>query len=233
MTTTETTTEATRRRGRGAETATGTQPSAAPVLPPTKTRRRPMLIAAGIAIAIIGGLGSYYLYTAGSSTVTVLVTSTDIARGAELTTNALTTIEIAGGQNTTAYRASQSTDVIGDVALVDLPAGTLLTTSNVGDGLPIADGQSIVGVALTPQQMPSYPLAAGDRVRLVDTPIAQGDPPATTPQTFRATIFTTRYDAENRVYIVDLVVPSGQAADIAARAATGRVALVVDATAGE
>jgi hypothetical protein len=46
--------------------------------------------------------------------------------------------------------------------------------------------------------MPSYPLAAGDQVRIVDTPVAQGDPPADTPQTFPATVFSVVRDADNQ-----------------------------------
>ena len=71
-------------------------------------------------------------------------------------------------------------------------------------------------------------LRKGDEVRLVDTPISQGEPPADTPKTFTATVFSIREDAQNSRWIVDLVVSPQVAPDIAARAATGRVALVLD-----
>ena len=103
-----------------------------------------------------------------------------------------------------------------------------MTSSNTGDGLVVDAGKSIVGVALTSAQMPSQPLAAGDSVRLVDTPVPQGDPPQQTPQTFTAKVFAVRYDDKNARWIVDLVVTKDKAADIAARAATGRVALILD-----
>lgn len=188
-----------------------------------------MIVAAGIALAVIGGLASFYYATTVGNTITVLVTSADVARGEEITSADLTTIQIAGGQSTPAYRANQSTDVIGQIATVDMPAGTLVTTANTGDTLAIENGQAVVGVALTQSQMPSFPLAAGDQVRIVDTPISQGDPPATTPATIEATVFTTKYDPEQGVYVVDLIVPTSQAADLAARSATGRIALILDA----
>jgi hypothetical protein len=212
-------------------TSTGTSRGA--VRPPTKSRRRPAVIGAGVALAIIGGLGSWYYASTVGNTVTVLSTQTDIARGATITSTDLTTLQIAGGQDTPAYTAAQATDVIGQTATVDLPAGTLVTTGNVGEGISIAAGESIVGVALTVAQLPNYPLAAGDTVRVVDTPIAQGDPPAASPKSFAATVFTSRYDEATAAWVVDLVVPSNQAADIAARSATGRVALILDSPGAE
>ena len=201
-----------------------TQESASPaVLPPTKSRRRPMLIAAGIALAVVGGLGSWYFFTTVGNTTTVLTVNKDIPRGQQITAQDLGTLQISGDQATNALKATQTKEAIGDVAMVDLPAGTL-----VGDSRVVADGKSLVGVALTAAQMPSQTLVAGDKVRLVDTPIAQGEPPATTPQTFTATVFSVREDAQNSRWIVDLLVSPERAPDIAARAATGRVALVLD-----
>lgn len=199
------------------------------VQPPTKTRRRPMLIAAGIALAIVGGLGSWYFFTTVGNTTTVLTVKTDVPRGQEITAADLGTLQISGDQSSSALLANESNDAIGQVALVDLPAGSLVSSTNVGDTLVVADGDSIVGVALTSAQMPSQPLSAGDKVRLVDTPISQGEPPADTPKTFTAVVFSIREDAQNSRWIVDLVVSPDKAPDIAARAATGRVALILDA----
>jgi hypothetical protein len=197
-----------------------------------KTRRRPALVALGVALAILGGLGSFYYASSLSDTVTVLTTKADIARGAEITAADLTTLEITGGQDTSAFTPAQSDQVVGTIASVDLPIGTLVSANNTGKGLAIEDGQSIVGVALGVAQMPTFALAAGDTVRIIDTPVAQGEPPATTPKSFGATVFTTKYDEKTSQWIVDLVVPEDNASDIAARAATGRVALVVDSSEG-
>jgi hypothetical protein len=221
-----------KRTAKPAATKTATASRGA-IRPPTKSRRRPAVIAAGVALAIIGGLGSWYYASTVGNTVTVLSTQTDIARGATITSADLTTLQIAGGQDTPAFTAAQATDVIGQTATVDLPAGTLVTTANVGEGISITAGESIVGVALSLAQLPNYPLVAGDKVRLVDTPIAQGDPPASEPKSFEATVFTTRFDEATAAWVVDLVVPSKEAADIAARSATGRVALVLDSPEAE
>jgi hypothetical protein len=186
------------------------------------------MIALGITIVLIGALATWYVTTTTSRTVSVLTISDAVQRGEAITQNDLTTISIAGGQNVDAIPASEASDIVGQVAAVDLPAGSLLTTSNIIDTLPVPEGSSIVGIALNASQLPSYRLAAGDAVRLVDTPVAQGEPPTSDPQTFDATVFTTTYDEANQTWIVDVVVPEREAASIAARAATQRVSIVLD-----
>lgn len=217
--------ETTSKRARGEKTP----PRPAAVGQPTKSRRRVWMIALGITIVLIGALATWYVTTTTSQTVSVLTIKSDVERGEAITQDDLTTIAIAGGQSTDAYTtASEATTVVGQVAAVDLPAGSLVTSSNVLDTLPVPEGSSIVGIALTSSQLPSYRLAAGDAVRLVDTPVAQGEPPTEDPTTFKATVFTTTYDETNQVWIVDVVVPNREAASIAARAATQRVSIVLD-----
>lgn len=212
-------------RGRRKPGTAGTAP-AAPT--PTRTRRRPLMVAAGLALAVVCGLGAWFLFSTVGTTVTVLTVRDEVPRGEPIVAEDLTTLQIASGQTTNALPAARAREVIGQIAMVDLPAGTVVTSANIGDTLTVAGGDSIVGVALTTAQMPSQQLAAGDVVRLVDTPIAQGEPPATPPQTFTATVFAVRPDEQNSRLIVDLVVNRSEAPDIAARAATGRVALILD-----
>lgn len=217
--------EKTSKRARNTETAP-TRPAA--VGQPTKSRRRVWMIALGITIILIGALATWYVTSTTSRTVAVLTTSADVQRGEAITQNDLTTISIAGGQNVDAIPASEASEIVGKVASVDLPSGSLLTTSNTLDTLPVPEGWSIVGIALNSSQLPSYRLVAGDAVRLVDTPVAQGEPPTSDPQTFDAAVFTTTYDEANQTWIVDVVVPEREAASIAARAATQRVSIVLD-----
>lgn len=230
MTTTATEATGTRRKTRLPKMTESKTSSRLPGPTPVKSRRRPALIALGVALAILGGLGSFYYATTLSNSVTVLQSNDGIARGEEITAADLTTLEITDGQGTGAFTPEQSGEVVGKIASVDIPAGTLITADTVGEGLAIEEGQSIVGVALTAAQMPSFPLSAGDSVRIVSTPVAQGEPPASTPESFPATVFTTRFDEATAQWIVDLVVPESAASDIAARSATGRVALVVDSS---
>ncbi len=225
---TATATETTKKRARKSDSGESKPPRPAAVGQPTKSRRRIWMIALGITIVLIGALATWYVTTTTSQTTSVLTIKTDVKRGELITQDDLTTIAIAGGQSTNAFTASQAQTVVGQVAAVDLPAGSLVTSTNVLDTLPVPEGHSIVGIALTSSQLPSYPLSAGDAVRLVDTPVAQGEPPTEDPTTFDATVFTSTYDDTNQVWIVDVVVPTRDSAAIAARAATQRVSIILD-----
>lgn len=74
--------------------------------------------------------------------------------------------------------------------------------------------------------MPAEPLRPGDAVRIVQTPGAQGDV-VDAPVSLSAEVLAVR-TVDNRV-VVDVLVPSALAPEVAARAATGRVAIVLDA----
>ena len=86
-----------------------------------------------------------------------------------------------------------------------------------------------MGISLTPAQMPSEPLYAGDTVRIVTTPGDQGEVTNEDPVTVEAIVVGVSRVPETGETVVDVSVPEGDAADLAARAATRRVALVLDA----
>ncbi len=75
--------------------------------------------------------------------------------------------------------------------------------------------------------LPAEPIAPGDAVRVVQTPGAQGEV-ADAPVTVSATVVGVHPSETGDQTIVDVVVPAEAAADLAARAATGKVALVLD-----
>ena len=87
---------------------------------------------------------------------------------------------------------------------------------------------SIVGVGLSSAQLPGEPLLVGDRVRVVATPGVSGEVTAGEPVTIAATVVGVRVNDENGQSVVSVQVPQGDAAELAARAATGNVALVLD-----
>jgi hypothetical protein len=89
-------------------------------------------------------------------------------------------------------------------------------------------GQSVVGVSLAPGMIPATRLRAGDQVRLVATPGTSGDIGQDQPQTTTATVVGVRSADDTGQVVVDVTVPAGDAARLAAWAATGKVALVLD-----
>jgi hypothetical protein len=84
-------------------------------------------------------------------------------------------------------------------------------------------------VSLPPALMPATQLQSGDQVRIVATPGTQGDVPAgTIPTSIEAMVVGLRSAGDTGQIVVDVSVPHDQAAELAARAATGKVALVLD-----
>lgn len=198
---------------------------------PTRARRRPAVIALGLALVALCILASVYLTTTLGRTHKVLAVTSEVARGDRISSSNVTTVDLPMGP--TALKpvdASLFDEVVDQVATVDLPAGSLLTEKSYATALEPGEGRSIVGIALNPNQMPAgTTLTSGDQVRIIETPVSGGDAPIEEPFAIPATIVTLTDATVGEQKVVDVEVARGQAAALAARAATGRVALVLDA----
>ena len=218
--------EAPGRQGGGRPDRTGR--SAPPVIAPPRTRRRPGLLAIGVALIALAALAAAYLTQVVGHTVPVVAIAQQVRAGAVLDRSDLTIANINADPALHPIAASQLNSLIGRRAAIDLSAGSLLTDTAVTNRVLPAAGRSLVGIALTAAQLPAEPLQAGDRVRIVDTPSAQGEPPSATPVSIAAEVVSTVGPSDTGVTIVNVTVDAGRAADLAARVATGRVALVLD-----
>ena len=214
--------------GRQAGRSDRTGRSAPPVVAPPRTRRRPALLAIGVALIALAALAAAYLTQVVGSTVPVVAITQNVRAGEVLDRTDLTIAHINVDPALHPIAASQLDALIGKRAAVDLSAGSLLTEAAVTDRVLPGAGRSLVGIALTAAQLPAEPLQAGDRVRIVDTPSAQGEPPSTTPASIAAEVVSTVGPNDTGLTIVNVTVDAARAADLAARVATGRVALVLD-----
>lgn len=204
-------------------------------LKPTRARRRPALIALGLALVALGVLASVYLTTMLGETYQVLAVTKEVSRGTAVAATDLGTVELPTAPTLLdPVRSERFDEMVGKVATADLKVGQLLTENSVADELGPAAGRSIVGIALAPNQMPgSENLRAGDAVRVVETPASGGEPPAEAPLAIAATVTGIKNSGPTEQTIVDVEVASSNAAALAARAATGRVALVLDPVGAE
>lgn len=198
------------------------------VAPAPKLRRRPALVAASIVAISAGALLAAFAWTATSTTQSVLAVRSAVERGAVITQDDVMTVQVSADPALAPVPASQASAVVGQRAATDLAAGTLLTREQVSATVLPAAGMSIVGVGLPSAQMPGEPLLVGDRVRVVATPGPSGEVTAGEPVTIAATVVGVRVNDENGQSVVSVQVPQGDAARLAARAATGNVALVLD-----
>ncbi|NHA68233.1 hypothetical protein EPD83_009235 [Phycicoccus sp. CMS6Z-2] len=199
-----------------------------PVTPAPKLRRRPTLVAASVALVCLGALLAAWAWTATSSTTTVLAARVSVERGALITAGDLMTVQVSADPALHPVPAAEMPAVVGRRAAADITAGTLLSRDQVTDTLLPGAGESLVGIGLPAAGMPGEPLAAGDAVRVVSTPGAQGELGDAPPVEVAATVVAVAVDDITGLRIVTVAVPEADAAALAARAATGNVALVLD-----
>lgn len=208
-------------------------PPADPVPAPPRARRRWGLLAAMAAVVCVGALGNVWLHAATSNAHQVVAARTMIERGTVISRDDLVTVQVGTDPALRPVPASQIDALVGQRAAVDVAAGSLLTAGSVTSVNVPAAGFSLVGVAAMLAMMPGSPLVAGDRVRVVATPGLQGEVSAgSSPVSVAAVVVSTRGGTDptgaGAQTIITVQVRSGDAAQLAAMAATGRVAVVLD-----
>lgn len=203
-------------------------PAATALAPPPKLRRRPALIAAAIGAICLGALLAAWAWTATTNTQEVLVARHSVERGAVIEASDLARVQLSANPALKPVAASRLDQIVGQRAAMDIAAGAMLTPDSYTTTVVPGEGQSVIGVALTPAQAPGLHLQYGDQVRVVVTPAQGDDAPAGTPLTNEATVVGVHTAADTGQNVVDLLVPKADAAVLATRVATGNVALILD-----
>ena len=213
-------------RRTGPRTATPeTGPS---VMPPPKLRRRPALVVAAVIVTALGCLIGAWAWNATTDTQEVLAARHTIHRGEVIEAQDIQRTQISRDPALSPLPATAYDDVVGQRAALDIAGGGLLTHDATTEQPMPPHGQSIVGISLTPAQVPAMPLYGSDKVRIIVTPSDNGDAPANAPQFTVAEVVGTHLDETTGNTVVNVLVPYADASVLAARAATGNVALVLD-----
>ena len=203
-------------------------PAATAPAPAPKLRRRPALIASAIGAVCIGALLAGWAWTATTNTQEVLVARHSIERGSVIEADDLARVRLSADPALKPVAASQFNEVIGQRASTDIAEGGMLTPGSFTAEVVPGEGQSVVGVALTPAQAPGLHLEYGDHVRVVVTPAQGEELPAGTPLSTDATVVGVHTAEDTGQAVVDLLVPKVDSAVLATRIATGNIALVLD-----
>lgn len=214
-------------------TSTTTPETAFQVPTPPRLRRRPAVLGIGVMLVAVGGLIAAWFATAVDSSTPVVVAAAPLLRGQVVTADQLTTGQVSGMSASAITPADQLTSLVGKTVVTDVPAGATVPVSALADEALPGAGESVVGILLPPGQVPTVALRPGARVRIVATPRSQDDPPLTTPKGISAVLVSTSTDESTGHTVTNVEVPAAQAPAIAALAATGRAALVLDTDAGE
>lgn len=196
-------------------------------LRPPRVRRHPVVLVSAIAAVLVGALGSLWLWTSMSSAVEVVAVQSGVQRGEVIERQSLILVQVALDPVLDVVRADRIDEIVGRRAATDLPAGGLVVAGSLADRVVPQAGEALVGVGLSPAMMPAEPLVAGDRVRIVETPGALGE--VTTAPVVTDAIVSRVTVLDTGLTLVDVLVGEDRAAELAARASTGRVALVLSA----
>jgi flagella basal body P-ring formation protein FlgA len=207
-------------------------PEAGAAVPsPPRSRRRWGVVVVMAALVCLGALGNVWLVQSSSSQQQVVSTRTTIVRGALISRADLATVQVGVDASLHPIPASQLDSLVGKRAALDIAAGSLLTSDQVADQVVPAAGLSLVGVAAPATLMPGTPLQAGDKVRVVATPGQQGEVPVGQQRFISATVVSSAEGTDTgqgAQTVITVQVPAGDASELAALAATGKVAIVLD-----
>lgn len=128
----------------------------------------------GLLIVGVFALAGAWFYSNASAAEQVLALRGPIERGAVLTNSDLVIVDVSSEDAINTLGSELGATIVGNIALTDLSAGTLVTPDMFASRAAIAVGDGVVGLALAPGQFPTLSLRPGDVVRVVETP-RQGD----------------------------------------------------------
>ena len=193
---------------------------------PPKIRRRPLVLMGAIAAVLIGALAAVWIWTTSASATEVVAVREAVQRGEVIDRADLEVVKVGLDPSLDIVPASRIDQIAGQRAATDLAPGGLLVAGSVTTEVLPKAGEALVGVGLAPTMLPAEPLLAGDHVRIVETPGRQGEV-VTAPVVMEAVVSRVTV-LETGDTLVDVLVPTEKSAELAARAATGRVALVLE-----
>ncbi|WP_333732957.1 SAF domain-containing protein [Streptomyces sp. IBSBF 3010] len=181
----------------------------------------------------VGGLSGALLFTATGERTDVLAVTHAVAAGEVIEDGDLTEVSISLDPALKPVKAADRGAVVGKRAAVSLTPGALLARDQYTSTSLLKQGDTLVGVATKPSQRPTSGLFPGRKVLIVSTPGENDETSDAPPQTIAATVVAVGDPADaTGVATIDVAVPATDGPALAARAATGRVAIVVKSGSG-
>jgi hypothetical protein len=184
-----------------------------------------LVIASAVAVAglvaFAGGGASY------------LAVARPVAFGAPIAGADLTTVRMSPGSVLRPIPESQRERVIGSVAARPLEPGDLLTRAAISTEPVAGAGKKVVSVPLKAELAPARRLAPMTKVHLVELPDGTStSQPGTRPvlPTADGVVLSVKDLEYSAGIVVDVIVNQAAAVNLAAAAAAGKVAVVVNGT---
>lgn len=185
-----------------------------------RARRSPALVALGILLVVLGGLGSAALFSLNGEQHGVVTVAADIRRGDTVAREDLTVVDVPGTLAVEAADAALLDTMVGQHALTDLPKGSFPRPEHLGAD-PLPDGEALVGLRLPLGRLPTADMPPGTGVLLVS--LADGAQWDTAAQVAARPVLLD----DGASYSVNVRVPDPDALEVARLSAADQLALVV------
>lgn len=194
---------------------------------PAPRRRRRSLLVVGALCVLTGSLAFSWMLRSAGDRVEVLALSRDVPVGQELTADDLTVAALPADPALNPIPAGDKKSLIGRRAGTDLKQGSLLTSSQLATGSLLREDENLVALAVERGHAPIEALAPGDAVKVVSTPGADGEESKAPPAEIEARVVKVGRANASGAVVVQVAVPGADSSLLAARSATGRVAVVL------
>ena len=188
-----------------------------------RPRRNLRWILIGVLAICLGGLGSAVLYSSVSNATTVLMVNRTIYRGVVIGAADLGPVSLGTHLGLETVPAERAPELVGKTALTDLPNGSLLVPTAIGEA-EVQRGYSRLGLRLTPGQVPVSPLPSGTAVVLV--PIAAANDGEESGASFKATVSVAPAMLADGNTSIEVTVADADSVQVARLAAAGRLGVV-------
>jgi hypothetical protein len=209
----------------------GTAPSrpAPAVVARTGRQRRWSLALLAVLLTVGSALAFVVLWMNAGDRRPVLAMATDVAAGQQIEETDLTVVRVSTEAGLTPVPASQRDEVVGQVATVDLLAGTLLVEQAFGEDRGLDPGVALISVPVPVEELPSPDLEAGDRVIVYRTSsdLVEDDNISADPIGEGRVFSVKESEGAGDTISVSLAVDENLASDIAAAIRADRIYLAL------
>lgn len=210
----------------------GVKQRKAPAVAPTKTRRRPALTAAGVALIALGGIGGGVLASQGGQAQEVVMLRNSIQPGHQITVTDLTTTELTGAAGVNLVKAADLQQLVGRYPTGVIPAGSLVSWPMTATMVSPSGNSALIGLAFKQGHVPVAGLQPGQTVSIVLTNAGgnSGGLPdgLTVGQSWSATIADIPDpNANSQLTTVDLYIASKDISAVSSASGAGDLALAV------
>ena len=183
-------------------------------------------VALGLVIVAVCGLASLWWYSTAAERTDVLALREPITQGDTLEVEDLIKVAIATEDPVATMSEAEVLSIVGQVAVTDLSAGTLVTPAMFAQFNPMLDGSVVVGLDLEIGRVPAVTPLPGDAVAVVLLPVANATEPVGEIMVESAVVVETAAIGTQGRRFLALSMTEEDATEVTSAASQNRIALI-------